>query len=113
MASHTALVALIFIDFFAPSVEVLTAGTFLMNTYYVLNIVKTVVAPYLLNPQEANLQGKAAFPAAGLTLMLAVWAWLGLPELKGLTGETLDSLFERKVPARRFLKAAKELQHVR
>ncbi|KAL9942534.1 hypothetical protein D7B24_000561 [Verticillium nonalfalfae] len=83
------------------------------NTYYILNIVNTVVAPYLLNPQEANLQGKAAFPAAGLTLMLAVWAWFRLPELKGLTGETLDSLFERKVPARQFLKAAKELQHVR
>ncbi|KAG7136551.1 General alpha-glucoside permease like protein [Verticillium longisporum] len=83
------------------------------NIYYILNIANTVVAPYLLNPQEANLQGKAAFPAAGLTLMLAVWAWFRLPELKRLTGETLDSLFERKVPARQFLKAAKELQHVR
>ncbi|EEY18299.1 general alpha-glucoside permease [Verticillium alfalfae VaMs.102] len=83
------------------------------NTYYILNIVNTVVAPYLLNPQEANLQGKAAFPAAGLTLMLTIWAWFRLPELKGLTGETLDSLFERKVPTRQFLRAAKELQHVR
>ncbi|KAM0325487.1 hypothetical protein ACHAQA_007474 [Verticillium albo-atrum] len=83
------------------------------NTYYVLSIVNTIVAPYLLNPQEANLQGKAAFPAAGMTLLLGVWAWFRLPELKGLTGETLDSLFERKVSARRFLGAAAELQNVR
>jgi MFS transporter, SP family, general alpha glucoside:H+ symporter len=56
-----------------------------------------------LNASAGNLKGKAAFPAAGFTLILAAWAFFRLPETKGLTPETLDRLFLAKVPARRFL----------
>ncbi|KAM0227404.1 hypothetical protein ACHAPO_011590 [Fusarium lateritium] len=80
------------------------------NTYYFLSIINVIVAPYLLNSQEANLKGKAAFPAAGLTIMLLVWTYFRLPEVKGLTAETLDHLFENKVSARKFRLAAKEYQ---
>ncbi|KAK6721168.1 hypothetical protein SNK04_000063 [Fusarium graminearum] len=80
------------------------------NTYYFLSIINVIVAPYLLNPQEANLKGKAAFPAAGLTIILLVWTFFRLPEVKGLTAETLDHLFENKVSARKFKNAAKNYQ---
>lgn len=78
------------------------------NTYYVLSIVNVVASPYMLNPAEANLQGKAAFPAAALTLIMVVWSYFRLPELKGMTAETLDQLFGAKVPARKFVAASKE-----
>ena len=80
------------------------------NTYYVLSIINVVVSPYLLNPEEANLQGKAAFPAAGLTLMMIVWTFFRLPEIKGMTTETLDHLFLKGTSARKFREAAKEYQ---
>lgn len=80
------------------------------NTYYVLSIINVVVAPYLLNPEEGNLQGKAAFPAAALTLMMIVWTFFRLPEIKGMTTETLDQLFLKKTPARKFREAAKDYQ---
>ncbi|KAL2817204.1 general substrate transporter [Aspergillus granulosus] len=72
------------------------------GTYYILSVVNAVVAPYMLNPTEGNLKGKAAFPAAAFTLLLIVWTFYRLPETKGLTTETLDHLFHEGVPARRF-----------
>lgn len=45
------------------------------NTYYFLSIINTIASPYLLNPQEGNLKGKAAFPAVAFTLLLIVWAF--------------------------------------
>lgn len=49
------------------------------NTYNVFSVVNHVVAPYLLNTAEANLHGKAAFPAAVFSSLLLVWAWFGCP----------------------------------
>ncbi|KAI9151245.1 Maltose permease [Paramyrothecium foliicola] len=49
-------------------------------TYYLLSIINVVVSPYLLNASEANLQGKTAFVATGLTLFLAVWTLFRLPD---------------------------------
>lgn len=72
------------------------------NAYYIFSIVNIVVAPYLLNPSEANLHGKAAFPAAGFSTLLLLWAWFRLPETKNRTFEELDVLFERQIPARKF-----------
>ncbi|KAF5551683.1 sugar transporter [Fusarium mexicanum] len=80
------------------------------NTYCFLSIINVIVSPYLLNPQEANLQGKAAFPAAGLTILLLVWTYFRLPEIKGMTTETLNHLFYNKVLARKFLEASKQYQ---
>ncbi|KAI6779368.1 uncharacterized protein J7T54_000466 [Emericellopsis cladophorae] len=80
------------------------------NMYYVLSIINVVVSPYLLNPGEANLQGKAAFPAAALTACMIVWTYFRLPEIKGMTADTLDQLFHTKVSARKFAQAAKDYQ---
>ncbi|KAI0171610.1 general substrate transporter [Pestalotiopsis sp. NC0098] len=82
------------------------------NTYYLISILNTIVAPYMLNASAGNLRGKAAFPAAVFTLMLALWAFFRLPETKGLTPETLDRLFLAKVSARRFLAESKEYSNV-
>lgn len=78
--------------------------------YYVLSIVNVIAAPYLLNPAEANLKGKTAFLPAALNLLMIVWTYFRLPELKGMTAETIDALFHNKVSARKFLQASKELQ---
>lgn len=80
------------------------------NTYYFLSVVNTIVAPYMLNPTAGNLEGKAAFPAFGLTVILLVWTFFRLPETKGLTPETLDHLFHQRVPARKFKEEAKHFQ---
>lgn len=40
------------------------------NTYYFINFINVIVAPYMLNPAEGNLKGKAAFPAAVSTVCL-------------------------------------------
>ncbi|KAI0017655.1 sugar transporter [Xylariomycetidae sp. FL0641] len=80
------------------------------NMYYVLSILNTIVAPYMLNPSEGNLKGKAAFPAAALTAVLVVWTFFRLPETKNMTPETLDRLFHARVPARKFLEESKKYQ---
>jgi MFS transporter, SP family, general alpha glucoside:H+ symporter len=68
----------------------------------------TILAPYMLNPAEGNLKGKAAFPAMGFTALLLVWSFFRLPETKGMSPETLDHLFHEEVPARRFKEKSKE-----
>ncbi|KAL4919177.1 general substrate transporter [Aspergillus aurantiobrunneus] len=80
------------------------------GTYYILSVLNSVVAPYMLNPAEGNLKGKAAFPAAVFTAFLLAWAFFRLPETKGMTTETLDYLFHQKVPARKFKDEAQRYQ---
>ncbi|KAJ5896219.1 uncharacterized protein N7473_005618 [Penicillium subrubescens] len=80
------------------------------GTYYILSVVNSIVAPYMLNPTNGNLKGKAAFPAAGLTMLLLIWTFFRLPETKDMTTETLDYLFHQKVPARKFKEEAKQYQ---
>ena len=69
-----------------------------------------MISPYFLNPTELNLKGKAAFFPWGLTMCMVVWTYFRLPELKGLTQETLNQMFDKKVPTRKFMEAAKEYQ---
>ncbi|EJU01345.1 sugar transporter [Dacryopinax primogenitus] len=73
------------------------------DMYYLSNLVNSIVSPYMLNPQNANLKGKAAFPAACFNVALFVWAFFRLPESKGRTFEELDILFAKHVPARKFV----------
>ncbi|KAL4994897.1 general substrate transporter [Aspergillus recurvatus] len=80
------------------------------GTYYILSVLNSVVSPYMLNPAEGDLKGKAAFPAAAFTVFLLIWAFFRLPETKGMSTETLDHLFHQKVPARRFKEEAKRFQ---
>ncbi|KAI0395029.1 putative maltose permease [Xylariaceae sp. FL0594] len=68
----------------------------------VVGIVMTVAIPYLINPDEANLQGKLGYFFGGLGGLCLVWSYFRVPETKGRTYEDLDVLFDRRVPARQF-----------
>jgi SP family general alpha glucoside:H+ symporter-like MFS transporter len=58
----------------------------------------------LINPTEANWQGKTGFFWAGTCAIFLLWTWLRLPETKGRSSEELDILFNEHIGARRFAK---------
>ncbi|KAI1851754.1 hypothetical protein JX266_003216 [Neoarthrinium moseri] len=68
----------------------------------IIGIVMTVAIPYMINPDEANMQGKLGFFFGGLAALCYVWAFFRVPETKGRTYEELDLLFSKNVPARKF-----------
>ncbi|KAF3760013.1 putative maltose permease [Cryphonectria parasitica EP155] len=68
----------------------------------VLGIAMTVAIPYMINPDEANMQGKLGFFFGGLGLLCYAWAFFRMPETMGRTYEELDLLFDKRIPARQF-----------
>lgn len=71
-------------------------------SYYVSQIIGNVVEPYLINPHEGNLHGKAGYFWAGTAAIFLVWAYFRLPETKDRTYEELDVLFNKRIGARQF-----------
>lgn len=67
-----------------------------------VGIIMTVAIPYMINPDQANMQGKLGYFFGGLGMLCLVWSYLRIPETKDRTFEELDILFDRKVPARQF-----------
>ncbi|KAI0020418.1 general substrate transporter [Xylariomycetidae sp. FL0641] len=67
-----------------------------------VGIAMTVAIPYMINPDEANMQGKLGYFYGGLGILCLVWSYFRVPETKGRTYEELDLLFDKKVPARDF-----------
>lgn len=67
-----------------------------------LGIAMTVAIPYMINPAQANMQGKLGFFFGGLAGLCLLWAYFRVPETKGRTYKELDLLFDRGVPSRRF-----------
>lgn len=53
-------------------------------------ILMAVVFPYMINPDQANMRGKVGFVFGGLAVLLLLWSWLNLPELKR-TGSDFQS----------------------
>ncbi|KAF6825786.1 Maltose permease MAL31-like protein 8 [Colletotrichum plurivorum] len=68
----------------------------------VLGIIMTIAIPYMINPDEANMQGKLGFVFGGLAALCFCWAWFRVPETMGRTYEELDILFDRRVSAQEF-----------
>lgn len=68
----------------------------------VLGIVMTIVIPYLINPDAADLRGKLGFFFGGLAVLCWVWAFFRVPETRGRTYEELDLMFLRGVNTRDF-----------
>jgi SP family general alpha glucoside:H+ symporter-like MFS transporter len=80
--------------------------TLARGVYLILNIINSVVAPYILNPQWANWRGKTGLLTGGLTVLSLTWAYFRLPETGGRTYEELDILFAQEhLSARAFSKA--------
>lgn len=77
--------------------------------YCVFGIVIGSLTPYMLNPTEWNWKGKTAFFWSGFAALCCVWIYFRLPEPTNLTYGELDKLFEARVPARQFQKAAIDL----
>lgn len=58
--------------------------------------------PYFINSDQLNWGPKYGYIWGGSNLILAVWAFIFVPETKGRSLEQLDELFEKHVPARKF-----------
>lgn len=87
-----------------PSAQ-LRSKTFILS-YVIFNIVQSVAAPYILNPEAANWKGKVGYLTAGLIVLCMIWAYFRLPETKGRMFEEIDILFSRKATtAKNFGKA--------
>ena len=70
--------------------------------YEAVSVLDTVAETYLINPTAANLKGKTAFVWFATCFCTLIWAIFRLPEVKGLTYEELDILFERRTLAWKF-----------
>lgn len=68
--------------------------------YNIVGVTMSVLNLYMLT--QWNMQKKIAFVYGATCFCCVIYTYLRLPECKGLTYAELDSLFERKVDARRF-----------
>ncbi|KAJ5937541.1 hypothetical protein N7454_003883 [Penicillium verhagenii] len=66
------------------------------------------VVPYMYNVDSGNLGAKTAFPFAGLTILVLVYAYYYVPDTTGLTTEEIDRLYEEKTAVRRFKRVLSE-----
>jgi MFS transporter, SP family, general alpha glucoside:H+ symporter len=73
-------------------------------SYYISQVIGNVIYPYMVNPTEGNLKGKAGYIWAGTCVVFFVWAFFRLPETKDRTFEEIDILFLEKVKSRHFRK---------
>ncbi|KAI4593778.1 hypothetical protein KJ359_009060 [Pestalotiopsis sp. 9143b] len=68
----------------------------------VIGIAMTVAIPYMINPDQADMQGKLGFFFGGLAALCYVWAFFRVPETRGRSYDELDMLFSKNIPARKF-----------
>ncbi|KAI9664367.1 MAG: hypothetical protein M1831_002300 [Alyxoria varia] len=70
--------------------------------YNITAIAANTLTPMMLNPGALNWGAKATFLFAGTGSCVFVWCFFRLPEVKGRTVDELDTLFEGRIPARKF-----------
>ncbi|KAL2851258.1 general substrate transporter [Aspergillus pseudodeflectus] len=73
---------------------------FAFNYFY--STVWNVVVPYMFNADEGNLGGKMGWIFLATSLISLVVVYFEVPETKDRSYETLDEMFRRRIPARRF-----------
>ncbi|KXL49140.1 hypothetical protein M433DRAFT_158975 [Acidomyces richmondensis BFW] len=69
-----------------------TASNWLWNT------IIAVITPYMVNPDEANLQSNVFFVWGGLCTCAFIYAYFLIPETKGLSLEQVDKMMEESTP---------------
>lgn len=72
------------------------------NVYNIAGIIGNIITPRMLNPSAWNWGARSAFFWAGMCFLCTIWVFFRLPEPKGRTYGDLDTLFEQRVPARKF-----------
>ncbi|KAJ9638725.1 hypothetical protein H2204_004201 [Knufia peltigerae] len=72
------------------------------NAYQVATVINNVLTSYQINSDDWNWRGKAGFFWGGFNVVLFIYCYFRLPEIKDRTFLELDLLFENKVPARQF-----------
>lgn len=65
------------------------------------NCILTVITPYLVNPNQANLQSKVFFIWGSTCVLCFIYAYLTIWETKGLTLEQVDRMMEETGSPRR------------
>lgn len=68
--------------------------------YNVTGIVSNSITPRML--QDWGWGAKSAFFYAGTNVLCLIWCWFRLPETKGRSFGEIDTLFQNRVPARKF-----------
>lgn len=56
----------------------------------------SILLPYIYNPDSGNLGGKSTFIFGALCALSCAITWLAVPEMKGLTVEEIDEIFESR-----------------
>ncbi|KAH8659998.1 general substrate transporter [Xylariales sp. PMI_506] len=74
-------------------------GNTVFNLY---GTIWTIILPYLFNTDEANLGGKIAWIFLGQGLIMLALLFFYVPDTKDRSYEELDSMFEQRIPARKF-----------
>jgi sugar porter (SP) family MFS transporter len=69
-----------------------TASNWLWNT------IITVITPYMVSPDRGNLKSDVFFIWGGLCLCAFIYAYLLVPETKGLSLEQVDRMLEESTP---------------
>ena len=83
----------------------------------IIGLIFSIVIPYMVNPDEGNLQGKCGFVFGGLGVFGFIYSFFCMPETKGRTTDELDQLFENRIAVRKFENVdmdelrAKEIAH--
>ncbi|RDW93464.1 uncharacterized protein DSM5745_00786 [Aspergillus mulundensis] len=65
-------------------------------TQSILGVAMNFANPYMVNPDEGNLQGKVGFVFGALCAVACVWSFFYIPELKGRSIDEIDQLFHLK-----------------
>lgn len=66
------------------------------------NFLGTLTAPYFINPASLNWGPKYGYIWFASNVIVAVFAYLFLPETRDRTLEEIHEMFENRVPARKF-----------
>jgi SP family general alpha glucoside:H+ symporter-like MFS transporter len=58
-------------------------------------MISSIITPYILNPTAGNWKAEAAFLPGGLSMIILIWSYFRIPDLKGRSYEEIDHLFDR------------------
>ncbi|EPS38206.1 hypothetical protein H072_8093 [Dactylellina haptotyla CBS 200.50] len=70
--------------------------------YIIVNIVCSVLTPYMINPTAWDWEKLTAFFWAGICFCSIIYTYFRVPEPSGKSFAELDLLFEKKISARKF-----------